>query len=163
MSTVTNQLIVIIRKAIDIFASRGLKCCLVGSVASYEYGVPRTPNVSIFYSNSLAIPLVITIAYIGYRFGRPHQSLRAGDAEVDAGRRRFQFLSRAISQPSCDIQGAVVQKRGHILFVLEGRHPLTWDHEHSECPARSHRVKVASPYSPDASHASPPAKATGVV
>ncbi|KAI0658186.1 hypothetical protein C8Q70DRAFT_918106 [Cubamyces menziesii] len=44
MSTVTNQLIVIIRTAIDIFASRGLKCCLVGSVASYGYGVPRTPN-----------------------------------------------------------------------------------------------------------------------
>ncbi|KAI0325240.1 hypothetical protein GY45DRAFT_1374894 [Cubamyces sp. BRFM 1775] len=44
MSASTDQLITIVRKAIDIFACRGLKCCLVGSVASYEYGVPRTPN-----------------------------------------------------------------------------------------------------------------------
>ena len=35
------------RKAIAIFAKYGLRCCLVGSVASYLYGVDRTPNVRI--------------------------------------------------------------------------------------------------------------------
>ncbi|KAI0356750.1 hypothetical protein OH77DRAFT_1495092 [Trametes cingulata] len=32
------------RKAIEIFMRRDLRCCLVGSVASYAYGVSRMPN-----------------------------------------------------------------------------------------------------------------------
>ncbi|KAI8989243.1 hypothetical protein BD414DRAFT_415208 [Trametes punicea] len=39
-----NEVMDIARKAIEIFARHGLKCCLVGSVASYVYGVLRTPN-----------------------------------------------------------------------------------------------------------------------
>ncbi len=34
------------KKAVDIFRSYGLKCCLFGSAACALYGVERTPNVS---------------------------------------------------------------------------------------------------------------------
>ncbi|KAI0365375.1 hypothetical protein BV20DRAFT_954333 [Pilatotrama ljubarskyi] len=43
MSTV-QAILEIARKAIEIFMRRGLRSCLVGSVASYAYGVSRTPN-----------------------------------------------------------------------------------------------------------------------
>ena len=46
MAPTANQVLDIARKAIKIFAKHGLKCCLIGSTASYLYGVPRTPNVS---------------------------------------------------------------------------------------------------------------------
>ncbi|PIL28661.1 hypothetical protein GSI_08705 [Ganoderma sinense ZZ0214-1] len=44
MAPTATEVLDITRKAIKIFAKYGLKCCLVGSVASYLYGVPRTPN-----------------------------------------------------------------------------------------------------------------------
>ncbi|KAI0672034.1 hypothetical protein C8Q78DRAFT_1024590 [Trametes maxima] len=44
MDSSRQRLLDIARSAINIFARRGLKCCLVGSVASYAYGVPRVPK-----------------------------------------------------------------------------------------------------------------------
>ena len=46
MAPTAEQVLEIARKAINIFAKHGLQCCLTGSVASYLYGVNRTPNVS---------------------------------------------------------------------------------------------------------------------
>ncbi len=40
------QILDVARRTITIFESYGLKCCLMGSTASYLYGVKRTPNVS---------------------------------------------------------------------------------------------------------------------
>ncbi|KAI0649646.1 hypothetical protein C8Q79DRAFT_997735 [Trametes meyenii] len=39
-----QRILDIARAAVNIFARHGLKCCLVGSVASYVYGVPRIPK-----------------------------------------------------------------------------------------------------------------------
>ncbi|KAI0649647.1 hypothetical protein C8Q79DRAFT_337305 [Trametes meyenii] len=39
-----SQVLDVARKVVSIFESRGLKCCLMGSVASYLYGVSRAPN-----------------------------------------------------------------------------------------------------------------------
>nr|VWP02637.1 Candidapepsin-7 (EC (ACP 7) (Aspartate protease 7) (Secreted aspartic protease 7) [Ganoderma boninense] len=44
MAPTSTEVLDIARKAIRIFAKYGLECCLVGSAASYLYGVPRTPN-----------------------------------------------------------------------------------------------------------------------
>ncbi|KAI1786246.1 hypothetical protein LXA43DRAFT_1034788 [Ganoderma leucocontextum] len=44
MAPTATQVLDIARKAVKIFAKYGLKCCLIGSTASYLYGVPRTPN-----------------------------------------------------------------------------------------------------------------------
>ncbi|KAI0356749.1 hypothetical protein OH77DRAFT_163095 [Trametes cingulata] len=45
MSLLTSsEILSVARITIDIFERRGLRCCLMGSVASYLYGVPRTPN-----------------------------------------------------------------------------------------------------------------------
>ncbi|RPD60579.1 hypothetical protein L226DRAFT_545097 [Lentinus tigrinus ALCF2SS1-7] len=44
MSPTTSQILDIARKAIDIFAKHGLKCCLTGGAASLLYGVSRTPS-----------------------------------------------------------------------------------------------------------------------
>ncbi|EIW52046.1 uncharacterized protein TRAVEDRAFT_75471 [Trametes versicolor FP-101664 SS1] len=38
------QILDVARKTIAIFESHGLKCCLMGSAASYLHGVKRTPN-----------------------------------------------------------------------------------------------------------------------
>lgn len=46
MAPTNSQVLDIARKAIDIFAKHGLKCCLTGGVASQLYGVSRTPSVS---------------------------------------------------------------------------------------------------------------------
>ncbi|CDO77362.1 hypothetical protein BN946_scf184787.g11 [Trametes cinnabarina] len=43
-STPESQIIEVARKAISIFERHGLKCCLMGSLASYLYGVSRIPN-----------------------------------------------------------------------------------------------------------------------
>ncbi|KAI8989242.1 hypothetical protein BD414DRAFT_536534 [Trametes punicea] len=40
----SSQILDIARRVIALFEGRGLKCCLMGSLASYLYGVPRTPN-----------------------------------------------------------------------------------------------------------------------
>ncbi|KAI0365374.1 hypothetical protein BV20DRAFT_1028094 [Pilatotrama ljubarskyi] len=39
-----SQILDVARVTVDIFERRGLKSCLMGSVASYLYGVSRTPN-----------------------------------------------------------------------------------------------------------------------
>ncbi|KAI0708403.1 hypothetical protein C8Q76DRAFT_770360 [Earliella scabrosa] len=44
MAPTTDQILEIARKAIKIFGKYGLECCLMGSVASYLYGVDRAPN-----------------------------------------------------------------------------------------------------------------------
>ncbi|TFK89416.1 hypothetical protein K466DRAFT_486906 [Polyporus arcularius HHB13444] len=44
MAPTKSQVLDIARKAIDIFAKHGLKCCLTGGVASQLYGVSRTPS-----------------------------------------------------------------------------------------------------------------------
>lgn len=50
----STGIIDVARKAIATFAHEGLKCCLVGSVASYAYGVSRALNVSKFFHNRLS-------------------------------------------------------------------------------------------------------------
>ena len=50
MGPTSEQVLEVARNAIEIFERNGLKCCLVGSVASYLYGVQRTPSVSIDHS-----------------------------------------------------------------------------------------------------------------
>ncbi|KAH9848592.1 hypothetical protein C2E23DRAFT_889036 [Lenzites betulinus] len=44
MSCTSSQVLDVARRTIEIFEEKGLKCCLIGSVASYLYGVKRTPN-----------------------------------------------------------------------------------------------------------------------
>lgn len=52
MSCTSSQVLDVARRTIEIFEEKGLKCCLIGSVASFLYGVKRTPNVS----SSLELP-----------------------------------------------------------------------------------------------------------
>ncbi|KAI0752461.1 hypothetical protein C8Q80DRAFT_1267008 [Daedaleopsis nitida] len=44
MAPTTEQILEVAQKAVKIFSKLGLECCLIGSVASYLYGVTRPPN-----------------------------------------------------------------------------------------------------------------------
>ena len=59
MAPTTDQILEIARKAIKIFGKYGLECCLMGSVASYLYGVDRAPNVSSPLCRSITMPLML--------------------------------------------------------------------------------------------------------
>ncbi|KAI0819365.1 hypothetical protein BC628DRAFT_1333201 [Trametes gibbosa] len=51
-SLTASQVLGVAQKTIEILEEKGLKCCLMGSAASYLYGVERTPNASSSHSSA---------------------------------------------------------------------------------------------------------------